>query len=110
MRRVLVLLCVVAFLAALPLSHIAMAAPAAKVAICHVNSANDVIDLGFFGTFVFGMEIEVAESAVPAHLAHGDSTEYFPVDEEFVEFLEWITDRLGIDFKLPNADCVFYAP
>lgn len=110
MKRLLVLLCIAAFLTALPLSHIVMAAPEAKVKICHVNSANDVIDLKFLGKFIFGKEIEVAPASVPSHLAHGDSAEYFPVDQKFRDFLEKAAAFLGIEFTLPNADCVFHAP
>jgi hypothetical protein len=78
-----------------------MAAPAPKVAICHVNSANDVIDLGAV-VVVFGREIEVSANAVPAHLAHGDGTLYVDLDEALRDTLEIV-----YEVSLPNADCYF---
>jgi len=104
MKRLLIMLCVVAFLAALPLSHIALAAPAVKVPICHVNSANDALDLGGL-VVVFGKVIEVAEPAVPAHEAHGDNTAFFALDEDLRDILE-----VAFGISLPNADCYFAAP
>jgi len=106
MKRLLVMLGVVVFLAALPLSHLAMAVPSCqeKVYICHVNSANDSLRIGCT-TFTFGIVIEVDESAVPAHLEeHGDSLCFETFDEETRDFIE---DFFGI--RLPNADCVFPA-
>lgn len=99
MKRLLIMLCVVAFLAALPLSHIALAAPAEKVLICHVNSANDLVNGHWW--LVGGRVIEVAESAVPAHLAHGDSLDYEIMDEEFRDYIE------SLGYSLPNANCWF---
>lgn len=98
MKRLLVVLCVVGLFAALPLSHLAFAAePETKVAICHVNSANDV-----YQNVVFGHVIEVSEEAVPAHQEHGDNLRFIPLDEDFRKELE---EMFGID--LPNADCYF---
>ena len=88
MKRMLVLLCVVAFLIALPMSHAVFAGKAEKVAICHLNSANDVLDLEPFGVIAFGKEVEVSENALDAHLAHGDSTQYLLLTEEVRDLIE----------------------
>jgi len=96
MKRLLVLLFVVAFLVAIPLTH--FAGKAAKVDVCHVNSANDQ---GAWG-YAFGNVISVSEKAVPAHLAHGDSTDFFSLDEAQ---REWFEEKF--DITLPNADCFF---
>ncbi len=69
MKRLLILLCVVGLLAAIPLSHMAMAAPAAKVKICHITGTG--FNSGGKPVFV-GHVVEVSASAVPAHCAHGD--------------------------------------
>ena len=105
MKRLIILFCVAGLLAALSLSHVATAAkPETKVAICHVNSANDILDLGPYGVLVFGKVIEVSENAVETHVTeHGDSTDFFTFDKEDREY--W-AEYYGI--KLPNADCGFY--
>lgn len=103
MKRLLIVLGVVAFLGVLPLSHLVMACECCegKVALCHVNSANDTYD-----SVVFGRVIEVDENAVSAHLEeHGDSLCYFTLTEEEREALE-----LEFDIRLPNANCYFCAP
>jgi len=101
MKRLLVLLFVVAFLVAIPLTH--FAGKNAKVEICHLNSANDILDVGFFA-FYYGKVISVSVNAVPALEAHGDSRHFAP-------FPDWLRDLMvewwGMD--LPNADCVFLA-
>ncbi len=101
MKRLLIMLCLVAFLVALPMSHSAFAKKPAKVEICHVNSANDILDLGTV-VITFGKVIEVSENAVEAHLAHGDSTTFFPMDEDLRDAFE---DFFKI--SLPNANCYF---
>lgn len=108
MKRLLTILCVVAFLAALPLSHVAWAAPKAKVEICHVNSANDVLDLGGGLVVAFGRLIEVAEPAVPAHVAHGDNDNSDPLYPVFL-LDEASRDEFEAIFgiSLPNANCLF---
>ena len=105
MKRILILLCVAGLLAAIPLSHVAVAAKkekAPKVAVCHVNSANDVLDLGLYGVIVFGKVIEVSPNALPALEAQGDSTDFFTFTKEDREYWE---EYYGI--SLPNADCLF---
>jgi len=98
MKRLIAVLFVVAFIVALPLSHTFAAKPK-KVEICHVNSANDDGPKGI----AFGRVIEVAESAVPAHLDHGDSTYFFDLSEAARNKFE---HHYGI--SLPNADCYFH--
>ena len=100
-----VVLCAAALMFALPLSDTVSAKPIAKVAICHVNSANGVIDLGGGLVQVFGRVIAVAGPVVPAHLAHGDSLDFRFLDEEDREYIE---EQFGI--SLPNADCYIPLP
>jgi hypothetical protein len=86
-------------------SHLALAAngPAPKVSICHVNSANDVLEDEDGVVWTFGRVIEVSENAVEAHVAqHGDGTSYEEFDKSFRDTLE---ARYGI--SLPNANCRF---
>ena len=99
MKRLLVVLCVVGFIFALPLSQSVLAKPNTKVAICHVNSANEILDLGDV-VVVFGRVIEVSENAVEAHEAHGDSTAFEPLS---LEERHWFEEGFGLD--LGNADC-----
>lgn len=108
MKRLLILLCVAGLLAAIPLSHVAVAAKKTgqppKVAICHLNSANDVVVLEEL-VIAYGRVIEVSENAVAVHEAHGDSTVYFEMSEEA---RDWIEENLGV--SLPNANCGFVVP
>jgi hypothetical protein len=83
----------------------APAAQAAKMDVCHVNAANDVLNLGFFGTYVFGKVNNVAEKAIPAHLAHGDAVHFWTLDSYVGRWVVGILEALGL--ALPNADCVF---
>lgn len=114
MKRLIVVLCVVAFIVALPLSHSASAkqdrdrdrdkdcAPV-KVEICHVNSANDILDLGILGVYALGKVIEVSENAVATHEAHGDSNTFSIVDQDQKDFIE---DLFGIQIA-KNVNCKF---
>ena len=76
MKRFVVLLVVVGFLAALPLSHLAFARQH-KVTICHITDQEETVDpvLGP-GVIVTGHEITISENALDAHLAHGDLLVY----------------------------------
>ena len=103
MKRVLVAVCVAGFVLAIPLSRAAFAAPKAKVAICHVNSANGVFSW-FGSTMAFGREIEVSENAVADHLAHGDSLEFYRLSESERKAA---ADYYEVD--LTNADSWFWA-
>lgn len=102
MGRFLGLLAVLGIFAAVPLSHVALAKPAAKVDICHVNSANDIIDFGNGDFVAFGRVISVSENAVDAHEAHGDSADFIEVDATLRDL---VADLFGIN--LPNANCAF---
>jgi len=100
MKRLLVLLCAVAILVALPLSH--FAEKGVKVDVCHVNAANDT--LAEFGlVFYFGNVINVSENAVKAHEKNGDSVAFLSLDENLRVLFE---NFFGI--SIPNADCYFY--
>jgi hypothetical protein len=64
-----------------------MAEAPAMVDICHLNGVSDVIPTFNPGTdlrlFYPGMVITVAQAAVPAHLAHGDSATLGSGDGEY---------------------------
>ena len=77
-------------------------APAAKTDVCHVNSANDVLEEPVLGLLIFGRAISVNDKAVAAHEAHGDDTNFFGLDADFRDFLE-----LNNGISLPNANCFF---
>ncbi|MEJ7592942.1 MAG: hypothetical protein WKF77_15450 [Planctomycetaceae bacterium] len=98
MKRFLVLLAMVGMLLAAPMAHLAFAKPIKeKVNICHVN---DILVDDVIGVIAFGKVIRVSANAVPAHVAHGDSREFFSLD--------LFEDLFGITLPLlKNADCVF---
>ncbi len=102
MKRSLIVLCVAALLATLPLARIADAAKPQKVAICHVTQIC-VWKGGGYGYVAFGREIEVSESAVAEHEAHGDNTTFKPMTE---------SDRFGFEvlggLNVRNANTWFF--
>ena len=101
MKRLIIVLCVVAFLVTLPMSHLASANEMEKSPICHLNSANDVI-----GPIAFGTVIIVSDkSYIVAHEAHGDSQTFRVLSEQMRDVIE---EMFGI--SLPNADCYFNIP
>jgi hypothetical protein len=102
MKRLFIPLLVAGFMLAVPMSSALHAARAEKVNICHVNSANDVLDLGDL-RIVFGRQIEVSENALAAHEEHGDSTKFVSMD---ADFRDWVEQFYGID--LANADCFMF--
>ncbi len=79
-------------------------AKVAKVDICHLIKANDVV-YGFYGVvdLYFGRVINVSENALAAHEAHGDST-------LFSEGQGPIDTFRGVGYKLPNANCWVAVP
>jgi len=91
---------------ALVVAPVVNAAPAEKTTVCHVNSANDSVSVPMLGTFVFGMQIEVSNPAVPSHVAHGDDTGYLPMDGMIGQMVIRFLEKLGL--ALPNADCLFH--
>ncbi len=73
-----------------------------KIDICHVISANDVIP--FYNVFLyFGKVKSVDESAVDAHLAHGDFTNFWGGDEAAGP----INAFREAGAQLPAANCYF---
>ena len=102
MKRFMIYCLVVAFIAAIPLSHSLMAKKPAKVQICHVNSANDVEGLS---PFVFGRVIEVSSNALKAHMKHGDCSD----PDMYMVLTEAKRDLMEVEYgiKLPNANCYF---
>jgi len=74
MKRFIVLGVVVAFVAAIPLSHMLMAQNPKKAFLCHITNV-ETRDVNNVPTeFFIGKVIEVSLNAVPAHCAHGDHT------------------------------------
>lgn len=69
MKRFLIILFVVAFIAAIPLSHNLLAQKSANVLICHITHTG--VNDNNFAIFT-GHVIEISPKAVPAHCAHGD--------------------------------------
>ena len=123
MRRFLMLAAIAAFVIALPLAHNALATPEGKVMLCHVNSSNTpatyVYDSyeWYYGTeysyhyeytYWFGNVIEVAASAVDAHLAHGDSTYYNPFDDYYNEDLWENLDQFDYDYEYDGGPNYYY--
>ena len=110
MKRLILLVCVAGLLAALPISHLAVACnpPARKVLVCHVNSANDTVRDGRNpGTWYFGRAIEVAASAVEAHLAHGDAVFGGDYPRDLTKAKRAAIEAVyGV--SLPNANCYFF--
>ena len=84
MRRLFAALTLVGFLAALPLTHLALGAPKGpkkgpktpqKVLVCHIDDVDYTVDANgnITVTDFTAHVISVASKAVNAHLAHGDA-------------------------------------
>jgi len=83
---------IVAIFAAAALAFVAapvVTAAPDKVTVCHFNGGKH-----FLGPLVFGITMEVTEKALPAHLAHGDRT----------EFVSW---DIPLGPKAPTHSCGF---
>ena len=116
MRRFALLLAVVALIVIVPATH-AVFAGGVKVDVCHINSANQpaiihydyVYDYYLFNyvtglpseshsvrsytaTYTLGKVISVDEDAVDAHVAHGDTTLFLPLNDATAALLEHIAD------------------
>lgn len=75
MKRLLIALTVFASLAALPLMHMALAAPADKVLVCHIDTVDFTVDEAtgeISVTSYTAHVIEVNGNAQSAHEGHGD--------------------------------------
>ena len=75
MRRLVAALAVVGFLAALPLMHLALAAPMEQVLVCHIDDVEFTVapDTGEILVSSFTAHvIDVNGNSVPAHEGHGD--------------------------------------
>jgi hypothetical protein len=105
MKQLIVVLCVVGFLVALPLSHVAADGPAAEVEICHI-APNDTPSepFMFFNEVVasYGHIISVSGNAAQAHYAHGDPELVF-LTEDFAAFIPEFIDGFGND-----SECVSF--
>ncbi len=107
MKHLVVVLCVVGFIVALPLSHVAADGPAAKMDICHITP-NYVpsAPFMFFQEVVahYGDIIFVSENAAEAHYAHGDPELVF-LTETFAPFIPEFIDGFDND-----SECVVFIP
>ena len=105
MKRLLIILFVLVFIAAIPLSHNLMAKgkKADKVEICHVTPAMDEVILGSI-VIHYGKVIKVSGNAVEAHVKHGDmpAPGFFYMSEEARDSIE---EDFGVN--LLNANCGF---
>ena len=107
MRKKIGLIALVALFGVAMQGLVSPAMAGAKVDICHVNSANDVLPIGTPMTdfIAFGRVISVNGNAVAAHLVnHGDSlaSASFPLDTVLRDLFETF-----FGLTLPNADCFF---
>ena len=127
MHRLAILLALVALVVAVPATHTVFA-KATKVDVCHVNSANqpgiysydwvsDYIyenkisgytyeyhyDYTYTITYHLGKVTSVAEDAVDAHVAHGDSTRFYALSDAMSDWIEALGDY-GTDYEYgPNV-------
>jgi hypothetical protein len=131
MRRLVLLLGLMALVVALPASHGAFA-KSTKVDVCHVNAGNQA---GFYGTvddvkvktdgvwqynytyikgytWRLGKVISVSEDAVDAHVAHGDSTWFYALTDERADYIESfdIYDQVlyVVEYGDPDGDDYYY--
>ncbi|MCK6459212.1 MAG: hypothetical protein L6Q95_04875 [Planctomycetes bacterium] len=115
MKRFVVLAAVAVLVIGLPLAHDAVAAKNVKVTICHLNSSNTPAvysysyweswygyeySVAYEQTYYLGNMIEVDESAIAAHVGHGDpgpalGYEWAPLDDYAAEYLTTLEDYNG---------------
>ena len=140
MKRVFVFALLAGLILAIPLSHV-FAAKEAKVEICHVNSANSAGSLTYVGSYMadytdlnpndgydydqldysieydytytyhLGRVIEVAASAVDAHVAHGDSASWNELDEfwaDYITSMDDLDDSYSYDYSYTSAGYYSY--
>jgi len=99
MKKFTVIMIALAFVAAIPASHLLTAAKKDKVAVCHfVKKAPSNPN------FIYGKVLMVPESAVSSHLAHGDKAmpfaTYIPMNQIPVELRHLWTG---------NTPCAWFA-
>ena len=125
MTRFFVFAAVVALVIALPVTHEAFAGGNnTKVSICHVNNSNspavqvytyhygyyNYYEYGYVRTLTYhlGRFIEVDESAVAAHVDHGDSTGY-ALSEYTADYLtSWEDNDYGNSYGTPYVSSYWY--
>ncbi len=105
MKRLIVVLCVVGFIVALPMSRLAFAGKPVKVDICHVTDSVVVNAAGV--SLVVGHVISVSENAVDAHLAHGDILAINDIDSAgpFNPLQSWRDIAVIWDLNTAGANC-----
>ncbi len=105
MKRLLIVLCVAALLATIPLARIATAKTNKKQPICHVTFVLDVGVLPFVLPFAFGRVMEVPTgAALEAHLDHGDRMDFTTMTEEQRLSMEAF---YGINLRNANAHFLY---
>ncbi|MHC4500605.1 MAG: hypothetical protein ACYS21_16020 [Planctomycetota bacterium] len=109
MKRLLIVLCVVGFLATLSLSHSVLAKPPedkpAKVLVCHVTDS--VVVNAADVSLVVGHVINVSENAVDAHVAHGDILAINDIDSAgpFSPLQSWRDIAVIWNLNTAGANC-----
>jgi len=114
MKRMLIVLCIVGLLVAIPLSHSTFAAKGGnappRVPICHVT-ASAVRDVG--STIVIGRVISVPENVRNIHVAHGDVAEINDIDgHKIQEILTYrqIAEKNGLHTAGANCAAILEVP
>ena len=127
MRRLALLIALVALVVAIPATHTVFA-KAVKVDVCHLNSANQAAVISYdyqydyvypaYGydyhynysysyTYQMGMVISVDENAVDAHVAHGDSVYFNELTEYWANFFQNLDDYYT-DYEYEYEDANYY--
>ncbi|UCF16093.1 MAG: hypothetical protein JSW59_01260 [Phycisphaerales bacterium] len=84
MKRLIVVLCVVGFIVALPLLHLAMAnPPQGRTWICHVTNV-EILKPGY--VLKEGRLIYLPGEAEAVHMAHGDFYPYLAIDSHVGDY------------------------
>jgi len=106
MRKTIVAIFVATALAVVLAPAVSAAPDVIKMQACHVNGANDAVDIPFVGTVVFGKMVNSSVAAMSAHWGHGDSAEFLPLEGRIGQLILEILKKLGL--PLPNANCLFF--
>jgi hypothetical protein len=102
MKKLLGLFIIAVFVVVLPVTN--SLASQHKEDICHVTESVVPADANY--EVFLGKVINVSKKAIPAHLKHGDSLDYIPMNAKLREALE---ELLGVDIR-PKYNCVFRLP